>query len=218
MNRPKRVRLPRKAREAARFTAASALAFDLLLVGFSHWGPTASTRSQFVSLLPRWDLVKGAAIVLGMLVVARRARSWLLGIFAIVLALVVVLEEVTGYALAVRVLVELGVDPDALVDGVPAFLYAELYVLGALALFSAVAIWILRSPTPPLKTVRRHLFLLLTVLCYFAVGVGFVAEFWNSAAWKLIEESGEMVVLSLLLGYVVGLLVEPPSERSWYRG
>jgi hypothetical protein len=208
MPRPKRERLHRKSREAARFTAAVALSFDLLLVGFSLWG-SGSIRSQFVQLLPPWDLVKGVAIVALLVTAALRARSWLLGAFALVFALIVGLEEATGYGLATWALAQLGMDPDTQLGGSPAFVYAELVVLIPLALVALLIVWIFRPKRPLLRTARFHLTILLAILFQFSVVVGFLAEYWNSDVWALVEELGEMASMSLVLGYAVGLAIHP---------
>jgi hypothetical protein len=212
MPRPTRVRLQRKALEVARFTAAAALAFDLLLIGFGLWGTTGSIRSQFVHLLPPWDLVKGAAIVVLMLTAALRARSWLLGAFAMVFALIVGLEEATGYALALWALAQLGIDPITPVADSPAFLYAELVVLISLAFVALLLVWVFRPRNALLRTARFHLTVLLAILFQFSVVVGFLAEYWTSDTWKLVEEFGEMATMSLILGYSVGLVIHPQPK------
>ena len=185
-----------------------ALCFDLLLIGFSIWG-SGSIQSQFVRLLPPWDLVKGVAIVALLVTAAFRARSWLLGAFALVFALIVGLEKATAHGLTKWALAQLGIDPNTPVGDSPVFIYAEPVVLIPLALVALVIIWIFRPGTPLLRTARFHLTVLLAILFQFSVVVGFLAEYWNSDVWALVEEFGEMAAMSLVLGYSVGLVIHP---------
>lgn len=213
MSREERIaQRPPRARQVTIFVAATAIAFDLLLTGFSYWAPTPLARSQFIALLDTWDLVKGVVAVLAMLAAGIRIRSALLMIFGVVLGLVVALEVSTGYALAITVLERIGINPRAPVAGEPAFLYGELAVLGGLALLALVALWVVPVKGRQLKRVRVDLLLLLAGLFAFSVGIGYYAELVNSDAWKIVEEGGERIFMSLILGYAIGLLVAPPSK------
>lgn len=205
-----RLRRPPRAKEISRFCTAGALAVDLVLIGFSLWEPTTETHTGFLELLTVWDLTKGATVVAGLAISGIRLRAPLFGLFAGVLALVVAVEEITGYSIVLDAMEWVGLDPQSTIGGTPTFLYGEVIVLGALALVLVLAFVFVSPHNKNLSVVRRDLLLYLGTLFFFAVVLGFIAEFWDSGVLGFLEEVGERATMSFILGYVVGVVLVPP--------
>lgn len=190
-----------KEKEITRFISGAALSLDALLMAFNLWDQAA-----FLPILEGWDLVKGLLATGALAALAVRFRSWLFGISSAVLGLVVLVEEVTGYALTIDVMQAFGYEPLSSPGTVPLFVYGELVVLGALALLALIAVWVASGRRRDFATERNRILLLLGAEFLFAVVVGFFAEFWDSELLELIQEVGERAVMSLILGYVITLL------------
>jgi hypothetical protein len=145
--------------------------------------------------------------------IAFRARSLSLGVFAALLGLIAMLEGTGAHnTFAVWILIRLGLDPNASAAGAPTYAYGELLVLTGLSGLAAAAIWATRPRDRDLDFMRRHLLMILVALWVFAVAIDFLVEVWGPPRGRLLEESGERGIMSILLGYVVGLRVTPPSN------
>lgn len=208
-----RPRLSARSRQAIVFIVAASLSLDLLLTGFSRWGSSPSVRRGLASLLEGWDFAKSGAVTVAMSVIALRARSLSLGVFAALLGLIATLDG-TGahHTLAVWTLIRLGLDPNASVGKAPAYAYGELLLLTGFSVLAAVVIWLTSSRDQDLVFMRRHLLMILVALWVFAVAIDFLVEAWGSPRWRLLEELGERTVMSILLGYVLGLFVAPSPK------
>ena len=208
-----RRRLPTRSREVAKFIIATSLSLDVLLTGFSRWGSSPSVRPGLVSFLEGWDIAKAGVATMVMSAIALRARSLSLWVFAALFGLITMLDGTGAHCLvAVWILIRLGLDPDASTAGAPTSAYGELVILTSFSVLAAVAIWATRNRDRDLAFVRRHLLMILVALWVFAVAIDFLVEVWGSPRWRSFEESGERGIMSILLGYVLGLLVTPPSK------
>ncbi|MCA1736938.1 MAG: hypothetical protein LC739_12815 [Actinobacteria bacterium] len=208
-----RPRRPTRSRETTRFIAAAFLSVDLLLTVFSLWDLGPTVRPALVSFLEVWDLSKSALALLALSVIAIRARSPSVGVFAAILGMIAILEGTGAHnAFATWLLVKLGISPNSTSAGAPAYVYAELLVLSGLTVLAAVAIWFSRARERDLSFMRRHLLLILVALWMFAVGVDYLGSQFGSPGWTLLEESGERAVMSVLLGYVLAIRVGRASN------
>lgn len=197
-----------KGKEITWFISGAALSLDALLMAFNLWDQAA-----FLPILEGWDLAKGLLATGALAALAVRFRSWLFGVSAAVLGLVVIVEEVTGYALTIDVMQFFGYEASSRVGTVPLFVYGELVVLGTLALLALGAVWVASDRRRAFATERNRILLLLGAEFFFALVIGFLAEFWNSDLLELFEETGERLGMSLILGYTVTLLMRRKLRR-----
>lgn len=209
-----RTRRPIRSREATRFIAAAFLSVDLLLTAFSFGDLVPALRPRLESFLEVWDLSKGVLALSVLTVIAVRARSVLLGVFAAILGTITTLEG-TGahHAFATWLLHRLDVAPNSTLAGAPAFVWVELLVLSGLSVLAAIAVWFAGGRERDLSFVRRHLLVILGGLWLFAVGADFLASQSGSTAWKMFEESGERAVMSILLGYLLTIRIGRATNR-----
>lgn len=208
-----RPRRPARSREATRFIAATLLSFDVLLTAFSLWDLGSSVRNGLISFLEIWDVGKSGVALVVLSVIALRTRSLSLGVFAAILGVITMLEGTGAHdAFATWILDRLGIASKSIQAGVRPHVYAELLILSTLAVCAAIAIWLSRRRERDLAFMRRHLLLLLVALWVFAVGLDYVASLTGAEAWRLVEEGGERAVMSIFVGYVLGIRLARASD------
>jgi hypothetical protein len=203
--RTTRPRRPARSREVTRFIAATLIAVDLLLTGFTFWDLAASLRTGLLSFLEAWDVGKGATALIALAFISFRVRSPSLGVFAAILGVITMLERTGAHGRVARWILRNFDLSTAALDGVDRLALVELLLLSSIAVVAAVVIWFSRRKERDLSFVRRDLLLLLAALWIFAVGVDYVSSFTGSSVWRFIEETGERVVMSILLGYIFGI-------------
>ena len=207
-------RFTRRARKVALFAAVGAVAIDglLLTVDIVRGSPVAGVGGPF---LDAWGLVKALLGAAGLLVVAWWARSVGWGMLAGVFMLIAIQDSLSWHGWVGGRMARL-FDLAGLKRLVPAstsewgsflVLLAVAVVGGAAAIFAWRSHQSLRRPATVLGG-------LLVALFVFAA----VVDLWGSARPDLplgwVEELGESLVLSLVLGYVGGLLALGPA---WLR-
>ncbi len=194
------------ARDVALFVAACATFVDLLLTGVEQ--VSGALESGRGPLLDTWDAAKSAAVVVGLSVVAWRARSRAAVLFAAVFAIVGLGSRFGWHRTAASRLTEI-IDVTRLQTIVPASAVAwgEFLLLWVLAIIAGVAAWMFPDSRAGFRSATRVLTLFLTLLvCFATVGDLIAASAENGPIWSMVEETGERLVLSATAGYVAGLL------------
>jgi hypothetical protein len=214
MPRPSRTRRPMRAREVSVFATICAVSIDLLLTAFSIWASDASTRHQVDQLLSIWDLVQGVLVAIGMIVVVTWTRSAVFVVLSMVLGAIVVVEQTSGYAITSWILTQLGADTTSLAAGAPLYAYGPLMLLTALAILAVGAV----NPGPRARAnyvaVRKGLLILLGLLFAVSVLQGFLSGVTGSRTVEILDETGERLIMSGILGYIAGMLVSPFPPRA----
>jgi len=210
-------RLPRLAREVAVFVAAAAVFGDLLVTGLDV--DAGSFLAGQGPLLDVWDAGKATAVAAGMLVVAWRARSFGSAVLGALFVLIGIQDQLAWHGRAGRFLSDT-FQFDALQRLVPAgqAAWGEFLVLTALAVVGGTLVWTVRDRWPGFRSARKVLTLLLIVLFGFAGVVDLLgASTSNTTFIAVFEETGERLALSVISGYVAGLVVTvvrtPPAGR-----
>lgn len=95
--------------------------------------------------------------------------------------------------------------------------YGELCVsmLFGLLLFTFIGVSYFFSDNLE-KKISKHLFILIVLLAFFGVLVDMlhVAIHWRTTLWGLIEDGGEMIIMSVIVWYIFGLgnsEINPPK-------
>lgn len=66
------------------------------------------------------------------------------------------------------------------------------------------------------KQVSKHLFILIMLLAFFGVFVDMLhaAITWNKVIWGLVEDGGEMIIMSIIVWYVFSLRDNPSNHAN----
>jgi len=158
--------------------------------------------------LGAWDLLKSLVTVGALLLVARRFRSMPIAAFGIVYFLVEAEDQLDLHivfgdrvARLIRSMVHGGGWEVAQAQPL-----AELAVLTFFAVAGFGLIWVWKGPPNAIARSARLVFTgLLVVLYLFAAGVDFLGAILSSKWPPALEETGERVVMTLSLGYALGL-------------
>jgi len=96
-----------------------------------------------------------------------------------------------------------------------------VFFLFGLAFLPLLALAYWRSP-PPLRTIHRRLLFLMSILVALAAGADFVHRLyelkWWDLVWGIIEDGGELIIMSIILWYVFRLATQSVTNTrssSW---
>jgi len=199
--------LSRRAWEAAVFVTAIGVAVDGLLLGadLANGVPVAGIGGRF---LDAWAFAQALLAAAGLAVVAWWARAVGWGVFAGIFTLVAVQDRLSWHGQLGGRLARL-IDLEGLTRlvGASTSAWGSFLVLCGVAAIGAVAALLARRSHPALQRPATVLGGLLAALFFFAA----VVNLWGSARPDLplgwVEELGEILVVSLSLGYVGALVV-----------
>ena len=195
------------ARQAALFVAAAVLFGDLLITTLdAEAGRLVAGRGPILDV---WDAAKAAAVSSGMLFVAWRARSVGFGVFGVVFGLIGLVDQTAWHGPAASFLAD-----NANLEGLRHIVaaseiaWSEFLILTVFAAGGAWFIWTVPDQGRAFRSARRVLTLLLIALFGFAVVLDLAAaSAADGALLAFFEEAGERLVLSLIAGYVAGVVV-----------
>lgn len=201
--------------QAALFSLAVAIFIDGVLEA------AAMARGGVMSLTGRWDLlgawdvVKTLLITAALLVTAKRCRSRVFTVLALLFLIIGIEDQVALHAPLGHFLARvLRIDAwSNLWDVSGSHKIGEFLVLGLFGTLAFLLTWTRKRP--PLQTLRRArgvLTILLVVLFIFAGVVDLINSIYGGPVWEFIEETGERISLSLSLAYAVGLV----SIKEWW--
>ena len=206
-------RLTTHARNVAVFVAVATSLVGLLVVVIAFDRGESLTDGASGPLLDAWVLAVTVAIAAGLAVVAWRARSLGLLVFAAVFVLVAVQDIVAWHGeAAAEVVTRLDLSALNSIVDVGERVWAEFLVLLVIAVVGAGLILLAgrhRVPTRPVLVLAS----LLGLLFVFAAVADLAVAAYPDAGLGWVEEIGELLVLSLTLGYVAGLVALDPD---WY--
>ncbi len=156
-------------------------------------------------VLDMWDFAKALAIGALLLASARRARSGGLALFGIVFLLVGIADATNLHMTIAQSLI--GLNPFDGLLGLHPTSTQGLWELAILLIISTAGLLlVMRFPGSwdRYPAVRRRLVALMVILLFFAGVVDAIDHLTGiQGVWSLVEESGERLVLSLTLAYVV---------------
>jgi hypothetical protein len=183
--------------------AGGLVAIDLTLTTIAYLaGELESGRAPSLDI---WDLTKAVAIGIVLMVSAWRLRSVGLASFAIVFGLVGIADETNLHVTIAQGLNDLS-PFEGLFDLHPTVTQGiwELVILLSISAAGLVLLLLLPGGGSWYPEVKRRLIALLVGLLFFAGVVDTIDHVTGiRGVWSLGEESGERLVLSLTLAYVV---------------
>ena len=95
--------------------------------------------------------------------------------------------------------------------------FGELSVLALFCslIFLLIGFTYLTSDTPT-KRVSKHLFMLVLSIAFFGVGVDIIHVVipWGQSIWGLIEDGGEMLIMSIIVWYAYNLDHSPNANSG----
>jgi len=194
------------------FVTATGVAVDRLLLGadLANGVPVAGVGGRF---LDAWAFAQALLAAAGLAVVAWWARAVGWGVFAGIFALVAVQDRLSWHGQVGGRLARL-IDLKGLTRliGASTSAWGSFLVLCGVAAIGAGAALLARRSHPTLRTPATVLGGFLAALFFFAA----VVNLWGSARPDLplgwVEELGEVLVVSLSMGYVGALVV---LGRGW---
>lgn len=170
------------------------------------------------SIPEHYQYVKLAWVVLMVLLLARAWGSWWFLPWAAAF-LYMVVDDFFAVHEHVGWWIDQQVEPSHVI-GLPLRDVAELALPAVVGIVLApLLLWSLVGSSGAVRAVLRRLAGLLVLFAVFAVGVDLLhaalpdpGELWK--AWGVLEEGGEMVVVSVIVAFVFGVLVLPARRET----